>query len=163
MNILVTEGAGYIGSHTLIELIEAGHTPIVVDNLANSSEESLRRVHELTGATIPFYQTDLRDESGLAQVFDYDLADLSSIKKAAEDITVPSKKCVQKGELDDYWKRFNALTPIAIYTEDVIRAIRLRLKKNTNIAFAQEDVAEAVQGLLIGGHAGATRSKVLKK
>lgn len=67
MNILVTGGAGYIGSHTLIELIEAGHTPIVVDNLANSSEESLRRVRELTGATIPFYQTDLRDESGLAR------------------------------------------------------------------------------------------------
>ena len=54
MNILVTGGAGYIGSHTLIELVQAGHQPIVVDNLANSSEESIRRVNKITNTTIPF-------------------------------------------------------------------------------------------------------------
>ncbi len=69
MNILVTGGAGYIGSHTLIELIEAGHHPIVVDNLANSSEESLRRVGTITGVAVPFYEIDLRDKDGLENVF----------------------------------------------------------------------------------------------
>ena len=49
MNVLVTGGAGYIGSHTCVELLEAGHTPIVVDNLCNSSEGSLQRVREITG------------------------------------------------------------------------------------------------------------------
>ena len=51
-NILVTGGAGYIGSHTCVELLEAGHEVIVLDNLSNSSEESLKRVQELTGKTL---------------------------------------------------------------------------------------------------------------
>lgn len=69
MNILVTGGAGYIGSHTLIELIEAGHSPVVVDNLSNSSKEALNRVEKITGKTIPFYELDLRDEKALQEVF----------------------------------------------------------------------------------------------
>lgn len=69
MNILVTGGAGYIGSHTLIELIEAGHTPIVVDNLANSTEESIRRVRKITNNAVVFYRIDLRDTEGLADIF----------------------------------------------------------------------------------------------
>ena len=69
MNILVTGGAGYIGSHTLIELIEAGHTPVVVDNLSNSSPEALKRVEKITGAKIPFHKLDLRDEKELEKVF----------------------------------------------------------------------------------------------
>ena len=69
MNILVTGGAGYIGSHTLIELIEAGHSPVVIDNLSNSSQESLRRVEKITGAKIPFHKLDLRNEEELEKVF----------------------------------------------------------------------------------------------
>ena len=58
MNILVTGGAGYIGSHTLIELYKAGHTAVVVDNLSNSNSESLRRVAKIIGVDeIPFYKT----------------------------------------------------------------------------------------------------------
>ena len=49
MNVLVTGGAGYIGSHTCVELIEAGHEPVVIDNLCNSNPESLHRVQEITG------------------------------------------------------------------------------------------------------------------
>ena len=63
--ILVTGGAGYIGSHTLVELYKAGHTAVVVDNLCNSSSESLKRVRILTGCEIPFYQVDIRDPKGL--------------------------------------------------------------------------------------------------
>ena len=69
MTILVTGGAGYIGSHTLIELIHAGFSPIVVDNLLNSSQESLRRVEKITGQSIPFYQTDIRNKKQLEQIF----------------------------------------------------------------------------------------------
>ncbi len=70
MNILVTGGAGYIGSHTLIELYKAGHTAVVVDNLSNSNPESLRRVAEIIGVPeIPFYKVDIRDREGLEKVF----------------------------------------------------------------------------------------------
>ena len=70
MNILVTGGAGFIGSHTIIELYKAGHTAVVVDNLSNSNPESLRRVAEIIGVTeIPFYKTDIRDREGLEKVF----------------------------------------------------------------------------------------------
>jgi UDP-glucose 4-epimerase len=67
--ILVTGGAGYIGSHTCLELLAAGHRVVVVDNLANSSEESLRRVRELTGRDLDFHAVDLRDGAALRQVF----------------------------------------------------------------------------------------------
>lgn len=63
MNVLVTGGAGYIGSHTCVELIEAGYTPIVIDNLSNSNPESLNRVAEITGKTVEFIEGDVRDES----------------------------------------------------------------------------------------------------
>ena len=56
MAILVTGGAGYIGSHTCIELINAGYDVVVVDNLVNSSEEAVKRVEKITGAKVPFYQ-----------------------------------------------------------------------------------------------------------
>lgn len=70
MNILVTGGAGYIGSHTIIELYRAGHTAVVVDNLYNSNKEALRRVAELIGvAQIPFVEADIRDRSALEAVF----------------------------------------------------------------------------------------------
>jgi UDP-glucose 4-epimerase len=69
MNILVTGGAGFIGSHTCLELLNAGHTVTVVDNLANSSEESLRRVQELTGKTLTFLAVDICDRPALQAVF----------------------------------------------------------------------------------------------
>jgi UDP-glucose 4-epimerase len=69
MKILVTGGAGYIGSHTCLELLEAGHEVVVVDNLSNSSRESLRRVEELTGKTLRFHEVDLLDIEGLDKVF----------------------------------------------------------------------------------------------
>ena len=58
MRILVTGGAGYIGSHTCVELLEAGHEVVVVDNLCNSSKEAIRRVEELTGKQDVFYEED---------------------------------------------------------------------------------------------------------
>lgn len=70
MNILVTGGAGFIGSHTLIELYKAGHTALVVDNLYNANPEALRRVAEIIGIPeIPFVEADIRDRKALENVF----------------------------------------------------------------------------------------------
>ena len=71
MNILVTGGAGFIGTHTLIELYNAGPTAVVIDDLSNSNPESLRRVAEIIGVPeIPFYKVDIRDREALNSVFD---------------------------------------------------------------------------------------------
>ncbi|MBD8044109.1 UDP-glucose 4-epimerase GalE [Arthrobacter sp. Sa2BUA2] len=69
MRILVTGGTGYIGSHTTLELLQAGHDVVVLDNLANSSTESLNRVQELSGRTAEFVQADLLDPQALEAVF----------------------------------------------------------------------------------------------
>ncbi|MFW5845630.1 MAG: SDR family NAD(P)-dependent oxidoreductase, partial [Planctomycetota bacterium] len=65
MRILVTGSAGYIGSHTCLELLVAGHEVVVVDSLANASQESLRRVQELAGRELDFHRVDLLDRPGL--------------------------------------------------------------------------------------------------
>jgi UDP-glucose 4-epimerase len=69
MHILVTGGAGYIGSHTVVELLNQGHSVTVVDNLCNSKEESLRRVQEITGKKVSFHKVDLLDRAALDAVF----------------------------------------------------------------------------------------------
>lgn len=69
MHILVTGGAGYIGSHTCLELLEAGHKVTILDNLSNSSRESIRRVEKLTGSSINFFKADLLDEQEVREVF----------------------------------------------------------------------------------------------
>jgi UDP-glucose 4-epimerase len=69
MRILVTGGAGYIGSHTSLELLNSGHDVVVLDNLSNSSEEALTRVQQLAGKSLSFYQADVRDENALNAIF----------------------------------------------------------------------------------------------
>ena len=69
MNVLVTGGAGYIGSHTCLELLERGYGVVVIDNLCNSNPKSLDRVKELTGKDITFYEGDVRDEALLRRIF----------------------------------------------------------------------------------------------
>ena len=94
MIILVTGGAGYIGSHTCVELIESGYEIVVVDNLCNSSQESLNRVEKITGSTIPFHQCDIRDKEALRAVFNkYEVAavihfaGLKSVEESAKKPT----------------------------------------------------------------------------
>ena len=69
MNVLVTGGAGYIGSRTCIELLNSGHNVSVVDNLVNSSRESIRRVEKITGKTIDFHEADVCDKAALDKIF----------------------------------------------------------------------------------------------
>lgn len=93
MNILVTGGAGYIGSHTIIELINNGHVVIVVDNLSNSSRESINRVQKITGSQIPFYEIDIRNATALEEIFQNNAIDavihFAGLKSVGESVSKP--------------------------------------------------------------------------
>jgi UDP-glucose 4-epimerase len=95
MKILVTGGAGYIGSHTCIELIKAGYETVVVDNLCNSSLESLKRVERLANSNIPFHKVDMRDKAGLTQIFEQHSIDgvihFAGLKSIGESVEKPIK------------------------------------------------------------------------
>ena len=69
MSILITGGAGYIGAHTCVELLNAGYDIVVIDNFYNSQKESLSRISEITGKSFPFYMCDIRDRAGLEKIF----------------------------------------------------------------------------------------------
>ena len=93
MSILVAGGAGYIGSHTCVELLNAGYEVVVVDNLYNSCEEALKRVEKITGKTVTFYQVDLLDKPALDQVFDKESIDsvinFAGLKAVGESVRKP--------------------------------------------------------------------------
>ena len=93
MNILVTGGAGFIGSHTVIELLNAGHGVVVVDNLVNSSAESLKRVAQITGKEVPFVECDIRDRQSLNRVFEQYQFDccihFAGLKAVGESVSKP--------------------------------------------------------------------------
>ncbi len=93
MRILVTGGAGYIGSHTCIELLEQGHEVVVVDNLCNSSRVSLERVEAITGKTVTFYEADLLDRAALDKIFDNEKIDavihFAGLKAVGESVAKP--------------------------------------------------------------------------
>ena len=93
MKILVTGGAGYIGSHTCLELLQAGYEVVVVDNLSNSKEESLKRVQELAGKTLEFHKVDLLDKEALKAVFDSAsieaVVHFAGLKAVGESVTIP--------------------------------------------------------------------------
>lgn len=93
MNVLATGGAGYIGSHTCVELLNAGHRVIVVDNLLNSKEEALRRVERITGKRPVFCRVDLLDRAALASVFTQYQPDavihFAGLKAVGESVRIP--------------------------------------------------------------------------
>lgn len=93
MNVLVTGGAGYIGSHTCVELLNAGHEIVIVDNFCNSQTESIRRVEKITGKTIKFYEADVRDEAALDLIFTENKIDavihFAGLKAVGESVERP--------------------------------------------------------------------------
>lgn len=93
MNILVTGGAGFIGSHTCVELLNAGYGVVVVDNLSNSSEKSLERVEKITGKKVTFYKADILDKVALDKIFDKEEIDavihFAGLKAVGESVQKP--------------------------------------------------------------------------
>lgn len=93
MRILVTGGAGFIGSHTCVELIQSGYDIVVVDNLVNSSKEAIRRVEQITNKTIQFYPVDLLDTEGLDAIFRKEKIDavihFAGLKAVGESVRLP--------------------------------------------------------------------------
>jgi UDP-glucose 4-epimerase len=93
MKVLVTGGAGYIGSHTCIELLNGGHKVVVVDNLSNSKEEAVRRVQEIAGRPLVFYKVDLLDKPALDRVLDEHAVDaaihFAALKAVGESVAIP--------------------------------------------------------------------------
>ena len=93
MNVLVTGGAGYIGSHTCVELLECGYDIVVVDNLCNSNPESLRRVKEITGKDFKFYEGDVRDEALMRKIFAENeigcVIHFAGLKAVGESVSMP--------------------------------------------------------------------------
>lgn len=93
MAILVTGGAGYIGSHTCVELLKAGYEVIVIDNLVNSKEESITRIREITGKALTFYKADLLDKQALNKIFKNKSIEavmhFAGLKAVSESISFP--------------------------------------------------------------------------
>lgn len=93
MKILVTGGAGYIGSHTVVELLNGGYDVVVIDNLSNSSQESLRRVKEITGQDVEFREADVRDSAVLDEILATDTIDavihFAGLKAVGESVAKP--------------------------------------------------------------------------
>ncbi|GHC77273.1 UDP-glucose 4-epimerase [Nocardiopsis terrae] len=93
MNVLLTGGAGYIGTHTAVELLQAGHEVVVVDSLVNSHEEALRRVERITGRTLTFHRADCTDPEAMRAVFDRHDIDavihLAGLKAVGESVQQP--------------------------------------------------------------------------
>ncbi|MDF2557724.1 MAG: lnpD [Bacillales bacterium] len=93
MYVLVTGGAGYIGSHTCVELLNAGHKVVVVDNFCNSQMESIHRVEKITGKSVKFYKVDIRNEELLESIFSENKIDavihFAGLKAVGESVEIP--------------------------------------------------------------------------
>ena len=93
MNVLVTGGAGYIGSHTCVELLNSGYGVVVIDNLCNSNAKALERVQELSGKSLRFYEGDVRDEALLTKIFEENeigcVIHFAGLKAVGESVAMP--------------------------------------------------------------------------
>ena len=93
MKVLLAGGAGYIGSHTCVELIEAGHSVVVADNFSNSCPEAIKRVEEITGATVPLYEADVCDSAAVEKIFSENELDavihFAGLKAVGESVEKP--------------------------------------------------------------------------
>ena len=93
MNVLVTGGAGYIGSHTCVELLEQGMGVVVIDNLVNSSAKAIERIEQITGKHVDFYENDVRDRAALDRIFEkHDIncaVHFAGLKAVGESVVMP--------------------------------------------------------------------------
>ena len=93
MKVLVTGGTGYIGSHTVVELLDAGYEVVVIDNLSNSKEEVIDKIEEITGKRVPFYKGDVQDRELLKSIFEKEHIDgvihFAGLKAVGESVQKP--------------------------------------------------------------------------
>ena len=93
MSILVTGGAGYIGSHTCVELLNAGYEVVVVDNLSNACKESLERVKKITEKNLTYYEADILDREALVHIFEKETIEsvihFAGLKAVGESVSKP--------------------------------------------------------------------------
>lgn len=130
-----------------------------------AANEGIDWILLFNGKQIQLYRVIFAKPISVHKVFGFDLSDLSTIKAASENLIYLTKPAVAKGEMETYWKRFDALTPTSliktIYTADVIKAMRLKIKKNSGINFEQQDVLNAVHELIVN-QCEAVKPKTLK-
>lgn len=121
-------------------------------SVSYAANEGIDWIMLFNGKQIELYRVIFDKPISVHKVFDHDLSDLKAMKDASEDLTFLCKHAILKNELETYWKRFDALTPVnlakQIYTDDVVSCVRRKLKHNTNISFTQEDVFEALHQLI---------------
>ena len=126
MRILVTGGAGYIGSHTCLALLEQGHEVVVFDNLYNASEEALNRVKKLTGKDLTFYKADMLDRDAMEKIFDAEKIDavihFAGLKAVGESVAKP-------------WEYYHNIDPSRCdektwREEDHLQLLRYRLRRS---------------------------------
>ncbi len=135
-------------------------------SLQYAANEGIDWVLLFNGKQIQLYRVIFGKPLTHKKVFDLDLADLTQMRKASEELVPLLKPAVVKGELELYWKRFDALTPSSliktIYTTDVINAIRLKVKKQSGISFDNAAVLDAVHNLIVHECKDVTKPKQLK-
>ena len=101
MTVLVTGGAGYIGSHTCVELLEKGFDVVIIDNLVNSSAKAVERIEEITGKSVTFYQEDVRNRAALDRIFEkHDIGcviHFAGLKAVGESVHMPVRELSRRG------------------------------------------------------------------
>lgn len=131
-----------------------------------AADEGIDWILLTNGMSLEFHRVIFSKPVSDVQIFKFDLSDLSQIEKASDALVNLTKRAVEKGELEEYWKRFDALSPLklvkTIYTEEIIGAIRRKIKKDANMSFDQSDVLNAVHELILCANKDIAKPKKLK-
>lgn len=134
--------------------------------MAYASNEGIEWIVLFNGRQIQLYRVIFGKPMSNHRVFDYDLSDLSVMKQASAELINLAKRSVERGDLEMYWKRFDALSTDSliktVYTQDVIGAIRRKVKKQSGINFSDQDVLDAVHSLVTHECPGVTKPKSLR-
>lgn len=121
-------------------------------SISYAANEGIDWIVLFNGRHIQLYRVIFDKPISVHKVLEYDLADLSTIKAASEDLVFLSKHAIAKDDLENFWKRFNALTPENLakhlYTNDVVNCIKRKLRQSNDMSFSQEDVFEALHELV---------------
>lgn len=131
-----------------------------------AADEGIDWVMLTNGMNIELHRVIFSKPVSDVRIFKFDLSDLSQIERASDALVNLTKRAVEKGELEEYWKRFDALSPLKLvktmYTEEIMGAIRRKIKKDSGMNFDQADVLNAVHELVTCAHMDVVKPKKLK-